>query len=528
MNYLSILTEDDVRYICSVIPLEDSVCYFKQYPKDFAKVMPGFRATSMKRQEQISALIFRYRKQSFIASFIDKHICRWLEEIQGHIAKRMDDGDNHESALLQTLPNCFFSDNVGLFFKLINEEHSDEYIALLCAAVKTIKKFDDKREKLDKEIKDKDFEIKKLHVQFEFAQADSARLGAKLNETSAEIKDLKITNVDVARLKDIIQSNEETNEALISKVQDQEKIIKQLSKELLEMKDGKKQIEDKIQTELEKQLTFSKTSKEVAKKAKCPNNIDEFKDYLGYNLENLGVATSSEYFALLKEHLCCILFQGIPVVINQGVGKNLMKCIGNALISVPIVKTLTFGSDLSTQDVGDFLSTDERIVCLDNFVGNFNETELLPLFERHRDKVVFLTVAYDRTLNFVSGEFLRYCHYLNFNRIEALVANAELTEDPSTVEEVEARSQIVSPDTRYSKLLREMLCEFAFRRSLVEHKCINVSTEQDLCRALAFDILPYCVDVLQIAPFNTSERLIKYAGNAGRCPYKNLFKVWFE
>ena len=165
---------------------------------------------------------------------------------------------------------------------------------------------------------------------------------------------------------------------------------------------------------------------------------------------------------------------------------------------------------------------------MDNFLGNFNETELLPIFERHRDKVLFLTVAYDRTLNFVSGEFLRYCHYLNFNRVEALVSNAELTEDPSTVEEVENRTQIVSLDTRYSKLLREMLCEFAFRRILVEHKCIHVSTEQDLCRTLAFDVLPYCVDVLQIAPFNQSERLNKYAGSAGRCPYKNLFKVWFD
>jgi hypothetical protein len=68
---------------------------------------------------------------------------------------------------------------------------------------------------------------------------------------------------------------------------------------------------------------------------------------------------------------------------------------------------------------------------LDNFIGNCNETELLPLFDNYRDKVIFLTVAYDRTIYYVSREFLRYCHYLNLNRIAALSINAELTEDPS-------------------------------------------------------------------------------------------------
>ncbi|MPN07836.1 hypothetical protein SDC9_155108 [bioreactor metagenome] len=170
---------------------------------------------------------------------------------------------------------------------------------------------------------------------------------------------------------------------------------------------------------------------------------------------------------------------------------------------------------------------DGRVVCLDNFIGNFNETELLPLFDKHRNKIIFLTVAYDRTLHFIPDEFLKYCHYLNLNRIEALSINAELTEDPSTVEEIEGVSQRVNPDSRYSLLLSEILSEFGIGQSLVVYKSAYISNEQDLCRTLVFDILPYCIDVLQVAPYNASERFIKYAGDAGRCPYKNLIKGWF-
>jgi hypothetical protein len=177
--------------------------------------------------------------------------------------------------------------------------------------------------------------------------------------------------------------------------------------------------------------------------------------------------------------------------------------------------------------IDDFLSVDGRVVCLDNFIGNFNETLLLPLFDKHRDKIIFLTVAYDRTLRFVPDEFLRYCNYLNLNRIEALLLNSEFTEYDFTVEEIEVIPQWVNSDSRYSSLLKEMLSELGVRQSLIGSKCVTISNEQDLCRALAFDILPYCRDVLQVAPYSTSEHFIKYAGDAGRCLYKKLLRRWY-
>jgi hypothetical protein len=255
--------------------------------------------------------------------------------------------------------------------------------------------------------------------------------------------------------------------------------------------------------------------------------MDEFKEYLGYNLKDIGASTPPDCYLLLKQHLCDILFRGKPIIINRGAGVPLMKCIANTLVGNPNVASLTYNRNISAQEIEAFLFGKARIVCLDGFLGNYIETELLALLERHSNKIVFLTLAYDRTLRFIPYEIFRYCHYLNLNRIQTISMSTDVTEDPSVFEEREADTPEVNPDVRFSHLLKEMLDEFGLSPSLTTHKCAHISSEQDLCCALVFDILPYCRDVLQIAPFEISERLTKYAGDKGRCSYKNLFKEWF-
>lgn len=527
MNYLPQLTEEEVRYICSVIPTQDTIAYFQHNPKEFSKIRPGFRANAISKLN-VSNLLFSYRHRGFISFFIEKHISDWLSQIKKHFDNCMEDGDSKELALFHTLPFCFFADNIALYFKLINEEYPEEYIATLSAAVKAIKESNDKQEKLQEELKAKESDIKKLQTEYKLAKSDLESTGIKINERLAEIKTLKTSISNLEKLRTVIQNDEEIIASLKARIHEQEGTIKKLRAELSDTRDSSKQLEAQIRSEVEKQQAAKIAKQRVVQKPKCPNDIEEFKDYLGYNFENIGISTDSEYSALLKEHLSKILFQGIPVVVNRNVGVILMKCVANALIGQSNVKTLVFSKDYSVEDVDNFLSSGGRVVCLDNFIGNCNETELLPLFGKHRDKVIFLTVAYDRTIHYVSEEFLRYCQHLNLNRIAALSANVELTEDPSIVEEIEFEPQGLPPDNRYSHLLREMLGEFGFHQSLVEQKCAAISGEQDLCRMLAFDVLPYCVDVLRIAPYNTSERFLKYAGDNGRCPYKNLFKGWFS
>lgn len=526
MNYLPMLTEDEARYICSAIPYKHTIEYFKKYPEELAKIRPGFRPKAILRSDA-SRLLFNYRKRGFVSSFIEKHISDWISQIQEHYNKCIADGDSKDLAYIHTLPFCFFAGNVALYFKLIAEEHSEEYVALINTAVTAIKEASDEQEKLQEELKAKESEIKQLQVELDSAKSDSKRTGTKLNELVTEIRTLKRSIYVLEKLRTDAQKNEEVITSLKSKIQEREQTIQELRAELSDVRNSSQQFEAQIRAELEKRQNAKIAKQQAVRKTKCPNDIEEFKDYLEYNLENIGVPTDSEYFALLKEHLSKILFQGIPIVISRDVGKTLMKCVANTLIGQSSVKTLIFSEDLSIDDVYSFLSSTERVVCLDNFIGNYNETQLLPLFDNHRDKIIVLTVAYDRTINYVSGEFLRYCHYLNLNRITALCANTELTEDPSTIEEMEFEPKGLSQGNRYSYILREILGEFGFLPCMIEQKCVTIFDEQDLCRVLTFDILPYCVDVLHIAPYNTSERFAKYAGDNGRCPYKNLFREWF-
>ena len=527
MNYLPIMTEDEIKYVCLMIPLQESVLYFKQHPKDFAKVMPGFRATSLRNQEQLSTVLFRRRSLPFVSSFIEKHISRWLEEIQQEISLMMDKGKSKESAWLQTLPYSFFVDDIGIFFKLIGEEISAENITLLGLSIRRIKDLDIEGKKLEDSLSKKEQEQVRLINEIKRIQTELDKSVKRLIERSGEISVLKRTNADLEKLAGVVCAKEQDIEVLEKKVKERDITIQHLKAELSATLSEQLQHESRIREELEKQKAAKLIEQATSAKPRCPQDIDEFRDYIGYNIENLGIETSSEYYSLFKDYLCEILFTGKPIIVSRNTGFPLMKCVSNALASSFKVATFVFVPGISVEIIDEILSAKNRIMCLDNFVGNFDEAILSTICERHKDKIIFLTVAYDKTLRYVPEEFLKYCYYLNINRIEAFTQGRELTEDPSTVEEVETSNIYIKPDIVWAPLLKEILDDFAVCSGLSVYKSSLVSDEASLCRLLAFDILPYGADVLNVMPFDISERLIKYAGDKGRCPYKELFRRWF-
>lgn len=527
MNYLTMLTEDEIKYICSVIPLQESVWYFKQYPKDFAKLMPGFRPTSLKNHEQVSALLYRCRNQGFISSFIEKHICRWLDEIQRDITLKTEKSESKESAWMQTLPFCYFVDNISIFFKLIGEEQPDQCISLISSSIKRIRDLDIVNKRLEVTLNGKQSEVLRLEEEIKLVQYDLENSRKTLIERTSEIKELKHTCDDLNKLEGVVRTREQEIDALKKIVQERDEYLHKLNDELSAATVDQHQLEIKFKEEIE-QLRVAKSIEQAASlKPRCPRDIEEFRDYLGYNFESLGVDTDAKYCSLLKDYLCEILFQGKPIIISRAVGMTLMKCVANTLVGSANVTTLSFKSDIPEQQIDVFLSAKNRILCLDNFIGNYNETTLVTICDKHRDKIIFLTVSYDRTLCYVPDEFLKYCNYLNLNRIKAFIHDHELTEDPSSLDEIEVSNTLIAPDARWSLLLNEILDEIGVSSALSTYKSSLVSDEASMCGILAFDILPFCMDVLNIPPFSISERLNKYAGDKGRCQYKELFRRWF-
>ncbi|MDU0331168.1 hypothetical protein RW092_13320 [Paenibacillus sp. 3LSP] len=188
MSYIHQLTEDEVYYICSVIPHKDIIRYFTKNPKEFAKIRPGFRANAISKHDVVN-LLFNNRNRRFISLFIDKHIKNWLSQIKDQINRYISEGDNKEEAFLRTLPYSFFFKNVKLYFKLLEEKYSEEYISLLSVAVTSLRDMSKKQELSDNNIKELEIELEKL-------KADIISKDVELIKCRDELSSTRIAHVE--------------------------------------------------------------------------------------------------------------------------------------------------------------------------------------------------------------------------------------------------------------------------------------------------------------------------------------------
>ena len=117
MMYL--LNDADLRYICSVIPLNHAIGYFTKNSKEFSKLQKGFRAKSLTDLQKERILFSGAKaKNGFICDFIDKHITDWLEQITVHIKQEIEKIEDEKQAILNVLAGSFFVNNVALYFRL--------------------------------------------------------------------------------------------------------------------------------------------------------------------------------------------------------------------------------------------------------------------------------------------------------------------------------------------------------------------------------------------------------------------------
>jgi len=515
MRHFSKLSEEEIKYICSNIPRERIKTYFNRNGKEVTKLRPGYRPQTLAEQDDV---LFEYHDKKFIYEFIEKNIESWLTEISKEVDLYVSDGHTKEFAYVNILPNSFFCENIPLYFKLISENYSNDEIKLWILLQEIVLSIKNENKNSNKyNLESIYFEMKHILEKYEKNLEQS-----KVN-TNDEYVQLKLT---LEKLENNISDKDEKLNILKTEIEKHETNIKNLKKEMAyyDEKVSEFQIEVKniLENSKENHIEFYETN-DISFPL-CPRNSEEFEyfeEYLGYNLKFLS---NEVYYKEMKKHLSEILFLGQPIIINRKSGINLLKCISNTLVETQNVKILTYDENLTMHQINMFLSVSDRILCLDNFVGNFNETILLSLLERHRNKIIFLTITYDRTLRYVSKEILRYCQYLNFNRIPALNETLILSEDPSNIDE-EERKEWQKRDRRYSRKLERILKEFGFLDSVIEQKCSLIYDEISFYGVLIFDVLPYCVDVLQESPYNYSEYMneLKVKDSISK-----IFKEWFK
>ena len=600
MNYLTDLTKEEIKYVCTVIPFKEVSTYFRKYPKEFSKLKPGFRVKSLNEDTVIQTL-YDFRNRDFIASFLFKHIDRWIEEIDRELVKALESELDQEVAYIDVLSRSFFSGNVALFFKIKGEEKSEDYLKVMRSSVlhqsahqktneeelgflkKKQRELMDIQEELKNKISDEEKNVEKLRnqevglkeelkekiMQLEQEQEKSTRLFEKVDKLEAELKKAQDDEIwktaemqqkiDIltSKLKDQtekaagyetsiseyaskLSTAEDDIDTWKNKVRSCEKQIFTYKAErarfLTDQESDRKQIRE-LKEALDAQKNIETAAEAVSKRYAdsnrkmplCPEDMDNFDEYFSYNLENIGFDRNEDGSVEFVDYLEKSFFHGIPVLIKRGLGINLANCLANTLYGVPVAARLLYSEGAGVQKISEFLADiPDRVVCIDGFIGNCNELELIPVLEQYRNKIIILTYMYDKTLSFVPYEILSSVHFISADVFSSVLRIRDITEDPSEVKEISsAYKNNTGVDSRLQKIFYEIACECGLEMDTAYAMADMIEDENYLNEMLMFTLLPYVFKVLGKNPYNCSKRLQRYAGEAGRCSKKDILMRWF-
>jgi hypothetical protein len=474
-------------------------------------------------------LVFRSRRTDAVLSFLSYFVEKNVKELESLHDENKACGDSEFEAYVKALQQSCFSSNVLLYFRFTENNFSDEFKYIIDSAIamledvnksayRRVKKYE---KKIDDIIKEKELAISKCQSEIlAMAQERNSEipkynneLEAALKEKDSEIEKCKSESDSLKQkcmqFESRINGYEQEAEELKQKCLVQEKKIKELS-------DGNKNSA--------RNGTINVIR--ISRNPKRPREMERFKLRLHENLKQFGLFENKYESKLLVSHLSEILFQGKPILINMlNSSDNIIKCISNAIIGNAKMNTIKYTDSLTQDELDEFLSKSDRIVCLINFVGNCNETLLIPLINMHRDKIIFMTVAYDRTIFYISNQFLEYCNYLNINRLHALQGEVENYSQIARIAETD-NEYLSESDSKMSNNFRAILKEMGLTQTMSRLKSANVINNDDCLRKFVFDVLPYFFDVLQINPFHESPSLQKFANS--RNSLREYFRDWFE
>lgn len=521
MYNFSSLSEDEYRKICSVIPRNIIVGYFQKNPKEFSKIHPGFRATAVQNKDALRILV-NYRERGFISSFVEKIAGDWLKEIQSVIQNYQNNGESEIISYVHTLYQSFFSDNVSAYFKLINKEYSEDQLTMIANLVGLLKNIEEKQHELEtssRELKDAltvcERKAEKSEKSLEKANKKLAELTSKQNELESLQKKYQ------ELLKNYEQATIEKDLA-VSQVDELKKQILSLNEAVgaLQKEKAETSIRTRIEEEKEAEALRINISYPIA-----PVDMDEFVDYFSYNLDSIGVVDSNlPLKTLLTTYMSCVLFQGKPIICNRTCTDTFERCLSNTLVNNEPVNHIVFSSDLDEKRICTALNMSGRIVVLENFLGNYNETLLLSILDKFKAKITILSATYEKTLFYLPRDFLAYCHYINLSRLSGFARATIPDEDPSILTEKEITQVAFPAKNRYQDIVRSIALELGFSRLVSDKITEFVYDDKSACAVLSLSIIPYLSDVMGKNAFNVSETLQRYIN---RCPYKKVFEEWF-
>lgn len=523
MYNFSSLTEDEYRKICSAIPHNIIVGYFQKNPKEFSKIRPGFRAAAVQNKDAIKLLVIN-RERGFISSFVERIAGDWLKDIQSVIQDYQNNGESEITSYIHTLYQSFFSDNVSAFFKLINKDYNEDQLEMIANLVALLKKIDEKQHELEASSHELKEELTACERKTEKSEKTLEKANKKLAELTSKQSNLESLQKKYLKLLNDYEQSTKEKERAILQVDELKKQVSLLNETVAALQKENEQLEisirAKIEEEKETEALHAKSSFPIA-----PVDMDEFIEYFSYNLESIGVVNSDlPINTLLTTYMSGALFHGKPIICNRTCADTLAKCLSNTLINNAPANNLSFSPDLDEKRICAALNVSGRIVVLENFLGNINETLLLSILDKYKAKIIILSVTYEKTLLYLPKDFLAYCYYLNLSRIPGFVRATIPDEDPSIIAEEEITQVAYPAKNRFQDTIRSIARELGLS-ALISGKISEfVCDDKTACAVLALSIIPYINDVLEKNAFNISETLQRYTN---RCPYKKMFEEWF-
>ena len=523
MYNFSSLSEDEYRKICSVIPHNIIVGYFQKNPKEFSKIRPGFRATAIQNKDAIKLLV-NYRERGFISSFVERIVSDWLKDIQSVIQKYQSNGESEITSYIHTLYQSFFSDNVSAFFKLVSKDYSEDKLEMIANLVALLKNIEEKQHEFEASSRELKDELTACERKAEKSEKSLEKANKKLAELTSKQGELESLQAKYQKLLNAYEQSTKEKELAVSQVDELKKQIISLNEAVVALQKEKAELEisirAKIEEEKENEALRVKSSNPIA-----PVDMDEFKEYFSYNLESIGVVNSDlPINTFLTTYISGVLFQGKPIICNKACADTFARCLSNTLVNNEPVNYIAFSSDLDEKRICAALNMSGRIVVLENFLGNYNETRLLSILDKYKSKITILSVTYEKTLFYLPKDFLAYCHYINLSQIPGFVRAAIPDEDPSILSEKEITQVAFPAKNRYQDIVRYIALELGLSRLVSDKITEFVYDDKSACAFLSLSIIPFLSDVLGKNAFNISETLQKYIN---RCPYKNVFEEWF-
>lgn len=561
MNYLEKLTDEDLKYICEIIPTVLIKRHFKKYNKHFHKIKPGFRPGTLNREE-IFEILYKNHSEPFISDFINSFISEEIKKIKSSFSKKLNYGIDENTAMIISLSENNFNSNIPLYFKLTEKEASQDYLNILSSAVKHSATLMKKNKIISENLRASDKNISELSNELKKFKSKNSRLTSKLDE----LKDLEKENTNYIKeiqgleeierddkklvseyikenerlkntikdLKDKLRSCKFDPEDFISKEEYQEKInslksgcYSAISEKILEIENleaKKSNIERELKTIKEK-FNFDNFIENDLSLPLRPKDMDEFEEFFKFNLQSIGMTTEDKYYDLFFRYFESILFSGFPILIKQNPGTNLAKILSNTISGSKIFRSINIDSSTTLHDINKFLKfCDDRILVINNIIGSGRELEILPLLLSHKNKIIILTYLYDRSLYYLPKEILEYVKYINLSSCKVFSKDIYLDEDPSIIEELPYEPESLDSyfSEEYNNLFNEIGKEFEFEKDLTSLLNINIDDGEFLDCLLAFFLLPYARDVLKINPFENSLELQAYLDKDSIFYYKDV------